>query len=73
VAVELGEISTEDVLVQLYADTDGGAPFRPGDAIDGGTNGYAYTGWAPATRPAEDYTVRIIPSHPGRRSLTELP
>jgi glycogen phosphorylase len=78
VPVDLGKVSAEDVVVQLYANPkDGEAPFlgelRSGEAIPGATNGYVYRGSAPATRPAEDYTVRIIPSHPGARIPAELP
>ena len=43
------------------------------EAIFGATNGHIYAGSAPASRPAEDYTVRIIPCHPGVRIPAELP
>jgi glycogen phosphorylase len=77
VAVYLGEILPTDVAVQLYADPrDGEAPFVTelirGDPIIGATNGHIYAGTAPATRPAEHYTVRIIPYHPGVRVPAEL-
>ena len=78
VPVYLGEIASDEVAVQLYAEArDGTAPFlgelHRGEAITGAANGHIYTGSAPATRPAEDYTVRIIPDHPGARIPTELP
>ena len=78
VPVYLGEIAPDEVVVQLYAEPrDGAAPFlgefRRGEAITGAANGHIYTGSAPATRPAEDYTVRIIPDYPGARIPAELP
>jgi glycogen phosphorylase len=78
VPVYLGEIAPDEVVVQLYAEPCGDeAPFlgefRRGEAITGAANGHIYTGSAPATRPAEDYTVRIIPAHPGARIPNELP
>jgi starch phosphorylase len=77
VPVYLGEIAPADVAVQLYADPrDAEAPFlgelRRGEAIIGTTNGHIYTGTAPATRPAEEYTVRIVPYSPGVRVPAEL-
>ena len=41
--------------------------------IIGATNGHIYTGTAPATRSAEEYTVRIVPYFPGVRVPAELP
>ena len=75
--VYLGEIASVDVAVQLYAHPrDAEAPFlselRRGEAIIGATNGHIYTATAPATRPAEDYTVRIVPYFPGVRVPAEL-
>src|SRR5271169_4880198 len=78
VPVYLGEIAPADIAVQFYADPrDAEAPFLGellrGEAIIGATNGHIYTGAAPATRPAEEYTVRILPHYPGVRVPTELP
>ena len=78
VPVYLGEIAPADVAVQLYADPrDAEAPFLGellrGEAIIGTTNSHIYTGTAPATRPAEEYTVRIVPHYPGVRVPAELP
>jgi starch phosphorylase len=77
VPVYLGEIAPADVAVQLYADPrDGEPPFLGelcrGEAIVGTTNGHIYTGTAPATRRAEEYTVRIIPDFSGVRVPAEL-
>ena len=78
VPVYLGEIAPADMAVQLYADPRRAeAPFLGellrGEAITGATNGHIYTGTAPATRPSEEYTVRIVPHHPGARVPAELP
>ncbi|MBV8728404.1 MAG: hypothetical protein JO336_01210 [Acidobacteriia bacterium] len=34
-------------------------------ALAGSVGGYLYTGEVPASRPATDYTPRIVPSYPG--------
>jgi glycogen phosphorylase len=78
VPVYLGEIRSAEVAVQLYADSRGeDAPFvgdlARGEAIIGAANGHIYTGSAPSVRPAEDYTVRVIPCYSGARIPTELP
>jgi glycogen phosphorylase len=78
IPVYLGEIAPADIAVQLYADPRDAEPhflgeLLRGEAIIGATNGYIYTGTAPATRPAEEYTVRIIPHYPGVRVPAELP
>jgi glycogen phosphorylase len=78
VPVYLADILPEDVEVQLYADKhEAEAPFvgelSRGEPIIGAANGHLYTGTAPGTRPAEEYTVRIIPCHPGVRVPAELP
>jgi glycogen phosphorylase len=78
VPVYLGEIESTEVAVQLYADSDSdGGPFvgglARGEAIIGAANGHVYSGSAPSTRPAEDYTVRISPCYSGARVPTELP
>ena len=76
VPVYLGEIAPADVAVQLYAvPRDAELPFvgelLRGDAIIGAS--HIYTGSAPATRPAEAYSVRIVPHYPGVRVSAELP
>ncbi|MFA5701049.1 MAG: hypothetical protein WC913_07205, partial [Desulfuromonas sp.] len=39
----------------------------------GAENGYAYTAQAPADRPPEDFTARIIPYFPGVAIPLEVP
>ncbi|HEX6647998.1 MAG TPA: alpha-glucan family phosphorylase, partial [Pyrinomonadaceae bacterium] len=66
-SVSLGDLSPESVQVELYAGAlPGGSPERhvmtremvPQQAS---TNGFVYTARIPATRPAGDYTPRLIP------------
>jgi starch phosphorylase len=57
------------VRVQLYREpTDGEAAdpiiMHQEGPINGGVNGFNYTAIAPADRPAEYYTPRIVPFHP---------
>ena len=76
VPVYLGEITIEDVRVEAWAEpTTGGRPeaivLAHDGAIPGATSGYVYLGRIPGKRPAADYTVRVVPSHPGVRVPTE--
>ena len=70
VPVYLGELTPDFVSVELYADPldeDGPLvrlPMTRGELLPGAVNAYTYRGEAPATRPAEHYTPRIIPAHP---------
>ncbi len=68
VGVHLGGLDPSDVRVELYAEPQsGGAPFRqemqrkqnPADPP-----AYTYAARTPATRPAGDFTPRIVPFHP---------
>jgi starch phosphorylase len=77
VPVHLGEIGAEDVRVELFAEAAGNEPapalaMRRGAAIAGSANGHIYLGAVAATRPATDYTVRIIPACTGVRVPAEL-
>jgi starch phosphorylase len=68
--VLLGTIDPGAVRVELYANPlDGGAPVRqemkPLHALRGTSGGSVYRASVPATRPASDYTPRIIPQHSG--------
>jgi starch phosphorylase len=63
--VRLGSIRPSDVEVELYADAlDDSPPFRaamsPCGAVEGGL---IYCATAPTSRPADQYTPRIIPRH----------
>jgi glycogen phosphorylase len=73
VPVDLGEIAPEDVTVQLYAaPRDSREPFL-GELWPAPSDAHIYTGVAPADRPADDYTVRLIPRHEGAAVPMELP
>jgi len=57
------------VMVELYADgVNGSEPeqqeMRRGEPLIE-ANGYAYSAQVPITRPATDYTARVIPHHDG--------
>lgn len=73
VPVDLGGIAPQDVAVQLYAEPrNGGQPFV-GELSTTPSNPGIYIGSAPASRPAGEYTVRIIPRHTGAAVPAELP
>ena len=77
--VYLGEMAVEDVRVELYAEPPKGedkpeiVELLPRDAISGAVNSYIYGGYAPATRPEADFTLRVVPAHPGVRVPAEMP
>jgi len=73
VPVHLGEIAPEEVAVQLYAEPRDGEGLFLGELWPAPSDAHIYTGVAPANRPAEDYTVRIIPCREGVVVPTELP
>jgi starch phosphorylase len=69
VEVYLGSLDPGSVRVEIYADgVKGGEPecqeMRRGQSLTE-LNGYSYRAQVPATRPATDYTSRIIPQHEG--------
>ena len=69
VNVYLGGLDPDAVCVELYADgLNGGGPSRTEmkrrrQLAEGG--GYIYGATVPASRPAADYTARVIPCYPG--------
>jgi starch phosphorylase len=70
VQVYLDELEADAVRVELFANgIEGSAPERvemkPVRQLVGAINGYAYHAQVPATRPASDYTARLIPHHDG--------
>ena len=75
VLVSLGAIAPDAVHVELYAaGSDGGpptiVPMQRLEEVLRGTS--AYEASVPATRPASDYTPRIVPWHPHARIPLEL-
>jgi starch phosphorylase len=69
VEVYLGSLDPESVRVEIYADgVNGREPerqeMRRGQQLTE-ANGYIYSAQVPGTRPATDYTARVIPQHAG--------
>jgi len=70
IAVHLGELRPDLVRVELYADAlDGGSPFVSEmtrcDSAGPSERWCIFAANVPASRPASDYTPRIVPSHSG--------
>lgn len=69
VQVYLNELEPDFVRIELYADGVGGDPVRlemkHDQALVGAMNGYVYSAQAPSTRPASDYTPRVVPYFSG--------
>jgi glycogen phosphorylase len=76
--VFLNELDPDAVSVELYAEArNGGAPTRQamlrGERLVGSESGYTYTARIPATRPAADYTPRLVGRHDGAFVPLEAP
>ena len=68
VEVFFGELDAEAVRVELYADGTDRVERREltrKGPMAGSVGGYVYGGSVPATRPATDYTPRVVPHCPG--------
>jgi starch phosphorylase len=68
--VYLDDLPPEYVRVELYADGYNGAlaekiEMKQMQQLVGAVNGYTYRAEVPATRPAADYTARILPHRAG--------
>jgi starch phosphorylase len=66
IQVYLDDLDLETVRVELYANgVDGAQSVRSGmqrvRQLVGAANGYAYRAEVPASRPATDYTARVVP------------
>ncbi|MCG6970264.1 MAG: DUF3417 domain-containing protein, partial [Gammaproteobacteria bacterium] len=66
--VYLGDLTPEDVRVELYAEVQPGLDgishvMQVTGEITGAVNGYIYRGVVSADRPAEHYVPRIVPGH----------
>ena len=64
------DLDPEAVRVELYADgANGDGPVRQEMSrvrrLEAAEGGYIYSAQVPATRPATDYTARVIPHHDG--------
>lgn len=69
VHVYLDELTPSAVQVEMYAEGSAGEgpevhPLGPGEPLVAG-NTLRYSARIPATRPATDYTPRVVPVHPG--------
>jgi starch phosphorylase len=69
VQVYLGDLDPNSIQVELYAEgKNGGEPIcwemTRGEQLVG-ASGYAYRAELPSTRPAADYTARIVPHYQG--------
>ncbi len=78
VQVYLDDLEAEAVQVELYADPIGGSPperhtMHRGEPLTGAVNSYIYIARVPATRPASDYTPRLVPYHPDAQVPLEVP
>jgi starch phosphorylase len=77
VAVIFGGVDPEAVHVELYAAASEGHPWRQamtrGDRLPDREGGYRFTAQVPATRPASDFTLRLIPYFPGVAVPLEIP
>ena len=72
VQVFLDDINRDAISVELYADAKENAapitqPMNRGERLVGAANGYTYTAAVPTTRPAADYTPRLVPHHVAAR------
>jgi len=67
VQVYLGDLESGAALVELYAQARNGElpvrhPMTRGEALVGSVSGFIYTAQVPSSRPADDYTPRIVPA-----------
>jgi starch phosphorylase len=79
VQVYLGDLKSDQVRVELYADPlhDNDAPMRitlcQGEAILGAVNGFVFYGECASDRPAHDVTPRVVPFHAEAKVPLEVP
>ena len=70
VQIYFGELDSNSVCVELYADGINGEPpiqqqMQRDQQLVGAPNSYGYSTAVSASRPETDYTVRVIPHHEG--------
>ena len=78
VQVFLGGLDPDNVAVELYAEPlNGDGPTKHAmqlsELVAGSADGYTFTASVPATRPAADYTPRLIPRREGALVPLEAP
>jgi starch phosphorylase len=77
VPIYLGEVATQDIRVEVYAEPIAGAAaeviaLSGGRPVPGATSSYFYRGTISGTRPARDYTVRVVPARTGVHVPAEI-
>jgi starch phosphorylase len=69
VQVDFGGVAPDSVQVELYAEVPDADPMvhvmERGDALINSKSGFVYTLHFPATRPASDFTPRVVPRFKG--------
>ncbi len=78
VPVFLGHIGSDAVRVELYADADDAEdpfvlPMTPAELVPDEARAAVYRATVATTRPANHFTVRVVPYHPDARIPVELP
>lgn len=78
VQVFLDDINPDAVRVELYAEAQKDAapitqPMNRGERLVGAASGFTYSAVVPTTRPAADYTPRLVPQHVGALVPLEAP
>ena len=77
VEVVLGRVDPQAVQVELFTaeaeEHERRQPMTQGDKLPNREGGYLFTAQVPATRPAGDFTPRIIPYFPGVAVPLEIP
>lgn len=78
VRVDLGTLALEEVQVELFADGEkGGAPWHQPmtrvQKVDGSGNEFVYTATVAASRPATDFTPRLVPCYADASVPLEAP
>jgi starch phosphorylase len=76
--VYIDDLDPDSVKVELYAEGQNDKtplrhPMNRGERLVGSANAFIYTASIPATRPAADYTPRVIPQHSGAFVPLETP
>src|ERR1700733_11252148 len=74
----LEDLNPDAVTAELYAEGQNGSPcsrhpMNRGERLVGSENGFMYTAAVPVSRPAADYTPRLIPEHSGALVPLEAP
>jgi starch phosphorylase len=62
IEVFFGELSPDDVAVQLYAEGEACIPMSNGGTLPGTANGFQFRSVLPRDRPANRYTPRLVPA-----------